>query len=100
MEITKSKPVRLRFRFTLDGIYQVKATITDLGVNISQDDLDALHMTGEKRCEVVNLIRDRMGSILCLHVGRFKTNCNGLRMGIGVARKSCIRHGYNGYAVG
>ena len=63
MEITKCTPIILRIKFEIDGIFQVKATVTDLGVNVSQDDLDALHLTTEKRCEVVNLIREKITSL-------------------------------------
>lgn len=63
MEITKSKPVRLRFRFTLDNIYQVHAAIDKNKVTISQSDLNSIHLEEEERCEVVALIRDRITSI-------------------------------------
>jgi hypothetical protein len=35
MEITKIKPIRLRFRFTVDNVYQVVAIMGNDGINVS-----------------------------------------------------------------
>ena len=63
MEITKIKPIRLRFRFTVDNIFQVVAIMGYDGINVSQGDLDALHLDEEKRAELVKLIRDEIQKI-------------------------------------
>jgi len=63
MEITKIKPIRLRFRFTVDNVYQVVAIMGNDGINVSQGDLDALHLDDEKRAELVKLLRNEIQKI-------------------------------------
>ena len=63
MEITKIKPIRLRFRFTVDNIFQVVAIMGYDGINVSQGDLDALHLSDEKRAELVKLLRNEIQTI-------------------------------------
>lgn len=63
MEITKTKPIRLRFRFTVDNVYQVVAIMGNDGINVSQGDLDALHLDDEKRAELVKLLRNEIQKI-------------------------------------
>ena len=63
MEITKIKPIRLRFRFTVDNIFQVVAIMGYDGINVSQGDLDALHLDDEKRAELVKLLRNEIQKI-------------------------------------
>ena len=63
MEITKIKPIRLRFRFTVDNVYQVVAIMGNDGINVSQGDLDALHLDEEKRAELVKLLRNEIQTI-------------------------------------
>ena len=63
MEITKIKPIRLRFRFTVDNIFQVVAIMGYDGINVSQGDLDALHLDEEKRAELVKLLRNEIQTI-------------------------------------
>ena len=63
MEITKTKPIRLRFRFTVDNVYQVVAIMGNDGINVSQGDLGALHLDDEKRAELVKLLRNEIQKI-------------------------------------
>ena len=63
MEITKTKPIRLRFRFTVDNVYNIVAIIGNDGINVSQGDLDALHLDDEQRAELVKLLRNEITSI-------------------------------------
>ena len=63
MEITKTKPIRLRFRFTVDNVYQVVAIMGNDGINVSQGDLDASHLSDEKRAELVKLLRNEIQTI-------------------------------------
>lgn len=63
MEITITKPIRLRFRFTVDNVYQVVAIMGNDGINVSQGDLDALHLDDEKRAELVKLLRNEIQKI-------------------------------------
>jgi hypothetical protein len=63
MKITKTKPIRLRFRFTVDNVFQVVAIMGNDGVNVSQGDLDALHLSDEKRAELVKLLRNEIQTI-------------------------------------
>jgi hypothetical protein len=63
MKITKIKPIRLRFRFTVDNVFQVVCIIGNDGINVSQGDLDSLHLSDEKRAELVKLIRNEIQTI-------------------------------------
>ena len=63
MKITKIKPIRLRFRFTVDNVYNIVAIIGNDGVNVSQGDLDALHLDDERRAELVKLLRNEIQKI-------------------------------------
>jgi pyruvate kinase len=63
MEITKIKPIRLRFRFTVDNVYQVVAIMGYDGINVSQGDLDSLHLDDEKRAELVKLLKNEIQKI-------------------------------------
>lgn len=63
MKITKTKPIRLRFRFTIDNIYNVVCIMGNDGINVSQGDLDSLHLDDEQRAELVKLLRNEIQTI-------------------------------------